>query len=205
MLAGCGMAFAAATTVAGISLFQVCDSEDAVSGMVNEYRAGNGFAGTDEYAPPAADDSTVPDNLPFACLVRDPTVVLGKENPPGPPDWSRDQGTCEVAIQSPQAGPGTSPEHLRLHVNIAQAGYLVLRLRLYPAWQIRVNGTPARAVPLRQDGLMAIPVPMGHVELAADWTTTRDVAVGRTITGVALLVIIGLALFEYRTFRGRLS
>jgi hypothetical protein len=205
MLAGCAMAFAAATMVAGISLFQACDSEDAVSGMVDEYRAGNGFAGTDEYAPPGADDSVVPDNLPFACLVRDPAIVLGKENPPGPPDWSADQGTCDVAVQSPQAGPGTSPEDLRLHANIPQAGYQVLRLRTYPAWQIRVNGMPVRALPPRPDGLMAVPVPKGRVDLAIDWTTTRDVVAGRTITAVALLLITGLWLLEYRPFRTRLS
>jgi hypothetical protein len=205
VLAGCGMAFAAATIMAGISLFQVCDSEDAVQGMVHEYRAGNGFEGTDEYAPPDADDSVVPDNLPFACLVRDPAIVLGKENPPGPPDWSADQGTCDFAVQSPQAGPGTSPEHLRLHANIPRDGYLVLRQRTYPAWKVRLNGGPVTSMPGRQDGLMAIPVPKGRIDLALDWTTTRDVFIGRSISALALVLVTGLWLLEYGPFRARLS
>jgi hypothetical protein len=205
VLVVCGAAFCVATAVASISFFQSCDSEDAVRGMVDEYRAGNGFEGTDEYAPPGADDSVVPDNLPFACLVRDPAIVLGKENPPGPPDWSADQGTCDVAVQSSQTGPGSSPEHLRLQVNIPQAGYLVLRQRTYPAWKVRLNGEPVTSMPGRQDGLMAVPVPKGRVDLAIDWTTTRDVLIGRSISVVALFFVTGVWLLEYRRFRARLS
>jgi hypothetical protein len=86
------------------------------------------------------------------------------------------------------------------------AGFLILHLRNYAAWQIRVNGrlvafgadgmmTP---LPHRDDGLMAVPVPQGHIELAADWATTGDEIIGRWLSAVALIFFIGLWLLEQR-------
>jgi hypothetical protein len=81
----------------------------------------------------------------------------------------------------------------------------VLRLRTYPAWRIRLNGAQVSAPPERQDGLTAVPVPEGPFDLAVDWTTTRDVLIGRVLSAVAGLLVTGLWLLEYRPFRARLS
>lgn len=173
--------------------------------MLTDYREGVGFAGTDEYAPPEADDSLVPTSLPFACLVTDPNRPLGKGDPSTTPDWSADQGSCDATYATEQG----SLEHPRLQATVPHAGYLVLRLRTYPAWRVRVNDRAVEVMPTRSDGLMAVPVPSGQLELEADWTSTRDVMAGRLISTAALALLTLLGLFEYRRiripFRARLS
>jgi hypothetical protein len=201
----CGVAFLAAAGIAGISLFQGCDSEDAVRGMLDDYNAGNGFGGTDEYAPVGADNSLVATGLPFACLVLDPTILLGKGDPASTPDWSADQSTCDATYPRSDEGRRASPEHQRLRAATPHSGWLLLRLRRYPAWRVRVNGIDTKPIPERQDGLMAVPVPRGSVDLAVDWTTTPDVLIGRLISGLALGLVASLWLIERRRFRPRLS
>ncbi len=200
----CGVAFLMAAGVADFTLFQGCDSEDAVGGMLDDYNAGTGFEGTDEYAPVDADNSLVATSLPFACLVLDPAIVLGKGDPASTPDWSADQGSCDATYPRIDEGRSASPEHLRLVATVPHSGSLVLRLRRYPAWRVRVNGIDVNPIPGRQDGLMAVPVPKGHVDLAVDWTTTPDVLIGRLISGLALVLVTGLWLVEYPRFRPRL-
>ncbi len=202
-LVACGAVFLAGTVIAGVSLFQGCDEEDAVKGMLADYREGVGFQGTDEYAPPNADDSMVASGLPFACLVTDPTTELGKGDPDMTPEWSQDQGSCEAAFAADQAR--LSPEHLRLHADAPHAGFLVLRLRTYPAWRVRINGQNIAAMPAREDGLMAVPVPQGQVDVSIDWTTTRDVVLGRILSMVSLLLVTTLWLLDRRRFRPQLS
>jgi hypothetical protein len=173
--------------------------------MLDDYNAGTGFEGTDEYAPVGADNSLVATNLPFACLVLDPHIVLGKGDPPSTPDWAADQGTCDATYPRIEEGRRASPEHMRLAAVTPHSGSLVLRLRKYPAWRVSVNGTATNPVSERQDGLIAVPVPKGYVDLAVDWTTTTDVLIGRLISGLALVLLTGLWLVEYRRFRPRLS
>jgi hypothetical protein len=202
---GCVVAVCLATVFAYVSLFQPCDEDDAVSGTLRDYRGGVGFAGTDEYAPPGADNSLVADELPFACLVTNPATRLGKGDPGMVPDWAPDQGSCDATYSQAQGFRGGSPEHLRLLADVPHAGYLVLRLRTYPAWGVRVNGRPVASMPSRDDGLMTVPVPQGRVDLAADWTITPDVLAGRVISIAALALITMLWLWERRPSRARLS
>jgi hypothetical protein len=68
-----------------------------------------------------------------------------------------------------------------------------------------VNGIDTQPIPERQDGLMAVPVPKGNIDLAVDWTTTPDLLIGRLISGMALVSVTGLWLVEYRRFQPRLS
>ena len=78
-------------------------------------------------------------------------------------------------MRPPQA---RAPSICALRPQLPHAGYLVLRLRSYPAWQVKVNGQPAASLPLRDDGLMAVPVPQGPVDVTVDWTATPDVILG---------------------------
>lgn len=197
----CCAAFATAVSFAFFSLFQGCDEEDQVNGVLHDYSSGTGVAGTDEYAPPGADDSLVPSGLPFACLVTDPTDTLGKGDPDMTPEWTPDQGSCDATYNEMRG----SPEHHRLGGDIPHTGYLVLRLRSYPAWRLTLNGNAVGAMPAREDGLMAVPVSQGQVELAADWTTTTDVQIGRLVSVVSLALITLLWLLERRPIRARLS
>ena len=190
----------AMTGFAGKNLFQYCDDEDSVPGMLEVYRSGQGFLGTNEYEPVGADNSLVATGLPQACLVSDPATALGKETdiPDSPPAWDAGQGSCEGTYAAVQ---GARPEHLRIVAATPHAGYLVLRLRSYPAWRVAVNGHEAADMPRRADGLMAVPVPQGPVDVTADWTTTRDVLVGRWLSGFTLILLTGLCLLERKLAR----
>jgi hypothetical protein len=190
----CCLMFAAATYFAERVLLQVCDVDDSISGMLGVYASGAGYAGIDEYAPPSADDSLVATGLPGACLVADAKTVLGVPVPDDNPEWDADQHSCKATY----AAAWTAPEHLRIAAPIGQAGYLILRLRSYPAWKVTVNGMPVTALPQREDGLMAIPVTPGPADLEVRWNTTPDVIAGRWLSGVALLCFIALWLTERR-------
>jgi hypothetical protein len=198
LIGGCATAFLGLTFVAGRFFFQVCDDEDAIAPMFAAWRAGIGFQGTDEYAPPGADDSLVPINLPGACFVDDPEVELGKPDPASNPDWAADQHSCEATYEF-APDPGNAPtEHREIRGNFAHAGFLILRLRAFPPWSIRVNGQPDEKITPRQDGLIAVPVPAGPVDVTANWTTTADVVAGRWISALALALVTALAALRFR-------
>jgi hypothetical protein len=201
VLSACVAAFLAATGFAAAYLFQVCYPEDTVASMLAAYRNGAGFEGMDEYAPPGADQLLIATGLPGACLVSDPLTVLGKavaDSPDSNPAWSPGDASCLATFADVDTGK-RDPEHLRIRAAIPRAGYLVLRLRSYPAWRVRVNGRELRGLPWRDDGLMAVPVPQGPVELAVDWTTTADSLLGRWLSALALLLLTALGLLERKT------
>jgi hypothetical protein len=60
-------------------------------------------------------------------------------------------------------------------------------------------------MPARQDGLIAIPVPQGNIELTVDWRITPDVLIGRLISIAALALITLLWLLERKRIRAHLS
>lgn len=193
--------FVGLSVVAGRVFFQVCDQYDAVPGMVQDYGEGGGYEGVDEYSPPGADDAMVAEDLPGACLVSDPAMVLGKITADDPqPDWAPGQKSCDATFDL-AATPGEPAEvHKRMHGVAPHAGYLILRLRRYPAWEVRVNGRTVREMPERDDGLMVVPVSAGVVDITADWTTTPDVRRGRWISSAALVTVLGaLALRRRRS------
>ena len=197
----CMLLFAGAAWAACLALTQDCDADDSPWGLQNAFRSGAGVAGTDEYEPPGADDGLVAMGLPGACLVSDPAITLGAPSPDTNPTWDPSQGTCEATLE-----PSTnSPEHLRLTGSVPHDGYLVLRLRRYPAWRVTLNGKPAEMDDQRDDGLMAIDVQKGPVDLAADWTTTRDVVAGRWLSVLALFLVTALCLLERRMARPHLE
>jgi hypothetical protein len=201
----CAAIFLAATAVAGRAYFQVCDEDDAVWGMLAAYRAGAGFAGVDEYAPPGADGSLLAMDLPEACLSASPSTVLGQLTEDSTLQWSAAQGSCEATFAA-AAYPGkAASEHLRIDAVTARAGYMILRLRAYPAWQVRVNGQVVDSLPARADGLMAVPVPQGPVNLAVDWTTTGDEIAGRWVSALALALLVSLCFLERKPGPPRLS
>jgi hypothetical protein len=175
--------------------FQPCDDEDAVVPMLQEFRNGAGFQGTDEYAPNGADDYVVATGLPDACLVSNPKTTLGIVDTAGAnPDWWIEQHSCEAVFKRTTGASQAGPEHLQFDGTMPHAGTLILRLRKYPAWHIRVNGQPASESTPRDDGLIDLAVPEGPVEVTVDWTTTPDVWVGRWLSIVALLVLTAVCL-----------
>lgn len=199
LLISCGGAATLVTVAAtfGLVFYQNCDEDDSVHAVVTTYDAGDGFAGMDEYAPPGVDNSIAPLRLPMACLSPSPTTVLGQGSGGVPPEWSVDQGSCQATYDADRPTRKAS-EHLRIHAAAPHAGYLILRLRRYPAWQVRVNGALQRDLPQRDDGLIAVPIPQGPVNLAVDWSTTPDVLAGRWLTALSFILLVSLWLAERR-------
>ncbi len=85
------------------------------------------------------------------------------------------------------------------------AGYLVLHLERYPAWSVHLNGQLISDSPPRDDGLIAVPVPSGPINLTIDWTTSHGDLAGRWLTVLSILLLIALSLCERRLARSRLT
>jgi hypothetical protein len=182
--------------------FGACQVGDSVPEMMSAYRSGLGFDGVNEYAPPGADDAQVASGLPDACLAASPTLTLGILDVPGSnPDWWVEQGTCAATY----SGQSSQPERHRLHAVLPRAGFLILRLRSYPAWRILLNGQPVVPVPRADDGLIAVPVPQGEVSLTVDWRTTPDVLFGRSVSALSALLLAALWFCTRKPRRPRLS
>ena len=186
-----------AASVSGWLFYQVCDDEDSVPAMLSTYAAGSGFEGAEEYAPPGVDNSLATVNLPPVCLTASPFTVLGKADEGEPPAWDPVQHACDVTYDFDHSTRQPS-QHLRIHATTPHAGFLILRLRRYPAWQIRMNGVFQHNLPQRDDGLIAVPVSQGPVDLAIDWTDTRDILAGRILSAVAFMLLAGLWFTEHR-------
>jgi hypothetical protein len=162
---------------------------------------GQGVRGVPEYESPGARNSLLAIGLPEACLAADPMVRLGKlEDGAFHPVWTSAQGSCDATIAAADAGR-VSSEHLRISAVMPHAGYLILRLRTYPAWTVTVNGRAVADLPRRDDGLMAVPVPQGPTVVMVDWTTTPDVILGRWLSFASVLLLAALFAIERRLRR----
>lgn len=197
--------FLAMTAVSAKWFFQSCDAEDAVAGMLEAYGAGQGFIGQGEYEPIGADNALVATGLPDACLVSDPFTVLGVlpagvQADDAAPVWSAAQGSCKATMR----WLTDQPEHRVLRGLVNSGGFLVLRLRSYPAWRIALNGAQVSRLPRRGDGLIAVPVEKGNVELTIDWSTTADVIAGRWLSALAVMLLTGLWYFERKAAQPQL-
>jgi hypothetical protein len=207
VVASCTLLFIGITAASLFMLHQGCDAEDRVSGMLSAYSHGQGFEGVDEYAPPGADNSIVPIGVPDACLVTNATTILATASSDGTvPEWDPANGHCNATYPWTLHDGQIATEHRQLVAEIPHAGFLILHLRDYAAWQIRVNGrliafganpvlTP---LPHRDDGMMAVPVPQGRVVLAIDWAITSDVKVGRWLSAISLVLLATLYIAERR-------
>jgi hypothetical protein len=189
----CAAAFLASAAVAGKAFLRVCQEGDTISDLRAQYDAGGGMEGTDEYEPADSDHWKLATGLPDACFTAESDATLGVVGEGSPtPAWRFEQGSCQAVVSFQHH----DPEHIQLATNAPHAGYLILRLVSYPAWRIRVNGRPTEPTDPRDDGLIAVPVPQGPIDLAIDWTTTPDVTAGRSVSVAAILLLIALGWLE---------
>jgi hypothetical protein len=196
IVSACIAVFLAMTAFAALNFFRRCNaslSEVALSVMNH-----GSVWGMPEYAPIGARNELVAIGLPDACLVSNPSAVLGRGAEGSLRVWNADQGSCEATFAAAPNPGQARAEHLRIQGVTDYAGFLILRLRSYPAWRVRVNGRELTGLPRRDDGLMAVPVPEGAVDLAVDWTATPDVIAGRWLSGLAALLLTGLWWMERR-------
>ena len=191
----CTVFFMVGATFAATHFFRDDQEYDDLRTILLRYNSGAGFIGTDEYAPPGADNSTIATGLPGACLASDFDTELGvAADANSVPQWSADQHSCMATA----AVAWRDPEHMRVEMTAAHAGFVLLKLRSYPAWRVTLNGRRVTDLQARMDGLISVPVAQGAVDLAVDWTTTPDVLVGRWVSGLGLLGLIGLVVVERR-------
>jgi hypothetical protein len=152
--------------------------------------------------------------VPDACLLNIPPNASVPGGAGFAPAWHGDPTSCKssgwrelslLAGSSAQEPSGFLPEQKGFMGVAEHAGYLILRLRYYPAWGVTVNGIPVKAMAERERGLMAVPVPKGNVLVSVNWTTTGDVVAARLVSAVALLLVIGLYSFERKRWGARSS
>jgi hypothetical protein len=194
----CAVFFVGTTAFAAKNFFRDAPEDDDLETILAQYSTGTGFIGTDEYAPPEADNSVIATGLPDACITDDFDTELGvAPSPEDNPVWKAAQGSC-LATATAQL---RQPERMRIAIVAPRDGFLVLKLRTYPAWRVTLNGKPATNPGARADGLMVMPVSAGPVQASVEWRTTPDVVAGRCVSGLALLGLVGLWLVERRLAR----
>jgi len=195
----CTLLFLGTTALAARTFLRACREGDSIADLLVLFRAG-GVEGTDEYEPPDADHWLLPKGLPDGCFSDSADVVLGPkltavDGAPQSIEWNPSQGGCLRTFTGAERGP----EHMRFAMDEPRAGLLILRLMRYPAWRVTVNhrdaGPLSSSLPERDDGLMAVPVPEGPVEVKVDWVATPDVVAARWVSGLSLgllLCVLGL-------------
>ncbi|MDR3738468.1 MAG: hypothetical protein P4L40_05555 [Terracidiphilus sp.] len=198
----CAAGCVALAVMAGLMYFQSCYPEDSVPAMVDAWHNGEGWEGTYEYEPPGADDSALAMDLPDACLVDDAKKTLGHVNDDQALQWTPDEKSCIATFDHAKESRN---ERFVLDADAPRAGFLVVKLRSYPAWAVRVNGALQTQLAEREDGLIVVPVAAGRVRVTVDWTTTRDAWAGRGLSLLGLLLLTGVCALEFGGKRARVE
>jgi hypothetical protein len=194
-----GIAVAAAgmvlvTGASGLFFYQNCDEDDSVQGQMVSIQWGTGVEGTDEYASTGSDNSLVATGLPQACLLEDAQTPLAESAGDMAPAFDPEDGVCDATYKADVWEPET--KHLK--VTTDEDGFLVLRLREYPAWSVIVNGVEMKALPHRGDGLVTIPVREGTNQIDVTWKASKDMWVARGLSLSSLPLFFLLWFIERR-------
>lgn len=163
-----GVVLVAALSWPAVRAFrQECDPEDTVQARLAVFQAKAGTDPTDEYTPQNDDND-----------------VLRKDDPPF---WLAGDGDAAAP-----KGVAAGPVGRRFTVVSDRTQMLILNLRAYPAWQVRVNGVLVRPRDERADGLMVVAVPAGRDSIAISYGRTEDETVGWGISGMAVVILAGM-------------
>jgi hypothetical protein len=190
-----GMVIAAMAIGGALLFFQPCDDEDAVAAQVAGFRLGQGTEGTDEYTSVGVDNAAVQQHLPLVRVLRAMQDDTADDTPADNPEWrAGDPGSITAKVDARR----WNGEHWTVGVVTPETGYAVLRLMDYPSWRVTVDGQPVHSRPLREDGLMAVPVKAGSHAIDVQWTATRDVVAGRAVSVIALLALAVVAMREHK-------
>ena len=154
---------------------QACDEEDNVAARLAVFRSHMGTDPTDEYTTGSADNE-----------------ALAHANPPF---WLAEDGDAAAPATGEQPGP--APGHLS--ITTPRDSALILNLREFPAWLVRVNGSIASERAERADGLIALPLRAGRSEIDISYAMTPDRKLGDGISLTALCAFIGLLLRRRRS------
>jgi hypothetical protein len=156
---------AALTYPAYVRFHQSCDEEDTVQARQTLFHSNQGTDPTDEYTPVTADNDALSHaNTGF---------------------WLASEPNAKAPIN---ATPGPSPNHLTIHTSSPQN--LILNLRDYPAWHIRLNKKLMATREQRDDGLIAIPVPEGSSTISITYAQLSDQTIGTLISAISIAILI---------------
>jgi hypothetical protein len=97
----------------------------------------------------------------------------------------------EHGPDSPATLTRTSPTEMRLHATMAPGQSVLVQESYDPAWRAW-SGGQALAVHKDAMGFMAIDAPSGSRDIALVFTTPLENQVGRIVTAISMLIVIGL-------------
>lgn len=157
---------------------QACDDEDNVTARLGVFNAKTGTDPTDEYTPGESDND--------ASLHANPAY------------WLAENGDAQPI----QANAAQVPMHFSVDAKAAET--LVLNLRDYPAWRVRINGAEVKNKMDRADGLIAFPVIAGHSQIDISYGMTQDRRLGDGISLIAVCGAVGLVGLRRRQSRSRI-
>jgi hypothetical protein len=179
----------------GLIFFQPCDEEDAVTAQIAGFRRGQGTQGTDEYTPGNADNSAVQQHLPLVRVLLAAQGDTADSSKGDNPEWRAGApGGVAARVDVKQ----WNAEHWEVSVVTPETSYAVLRLMDYPSWRVTVDGRPVQGRPVRDDGLMTVPVAAGNHVMEVQWATTQDVLAGRVVSAISLLALAIVGVVERR-------
>jgi hypothetical protein len=139
------------------------------------------------------DNAAVQQHLPLVRVLREAQDDTADDTPADNPEWrAGDPGSITAKVDARR----WNGERWTVRVVTPEIGYAVLRLMDYPSWRVTVDGQPVTGRPLREDGLMAVPVKAGSHAIDVQWTATWDVVAGRAVSAIALLALAVVAMRE---------
>jgi len=194
--AACAVVFFVVTGATWGICFQNCHNVDAAIPQVERTQ---GIRGKPEYAPPGIRHALVEPGVVGNCAVSS----LGDLSDEPGHDLKAAQNGSAPACSGNFSQMADLQEH-KVFVGAADhAGYLILHLRSYPAWRVKVNGRPTDAAREEGYGLMAVPIPQGPATVEVNWTTTPDVWAGRALSALAFALLTAIFVVERKLARPR--
>jgi hypothetical protein len=146
-------------------------SDDQPTTQLAYFRNGYGVPPFDEYTPRTATTAALHDSVNPYWITADPqSLSRHPDGANGNIDFSTSQS---------------------FHIAAPHAAYLVIRLRNYPGWRVRVNGAAATIVP-RPDGFLAIALPSGDATVTARYRIMPDEVLGLLLSLIALVIFLYL-------------
>jgi hypothetical protein len=173
-----------------------CEVDKTPAAVQTLFDSGGGPEGTDEYTPTIADNDALPHTAPGYWLL--PIDANPNSAPPATP--AQGPGFPATAAPVQRVAPdGDQRAPFHLQFTTPAPALLVLHLRAYPLWHVLRNGQPVPTTSARDDGLLTLRVPAGVDRVDLTLTHSADQRWGWTVSGVSMLVLLGL-IFTERMF-----
>jgi hypothetical protein len=157
-------------SVEGNSIFrQVCEHGKDVPDLVASFYHSNVLY-SDEYTPASSDPQAVERDRPNAWIADVP------------------DGTPPVGV--PVKRSILLRNRLHFEVTNPKPAFLVINVRGYPAWRVRVNGVLDAQMPHRPDGLLVAAIPEGNSHVDITYAVTPDQWAGWALSALALVILV---------------